>query len=597
MTHLLDLQKVRHYEEQPSSSSQQWHSGSESSKIVPWAGTGARSYFMTKKLAQEVLTKKVRNYWDLHLKDLAADSGSLVALAFPQLFYHEVDSSRADRGSARLLSTMEPAIADVDNIVVVLPQGVGVFNRIQTMIFAMWYAHMIGAGVKVIWPVTESCDACVEQVFYIDENKLTQNTGCKFLRVVNHTDKKAKKDTAHWTSSPTCIWHFGFQCEPEVATQHCLKQFKQYFSGTSRGHRVIQKRIDEMSASAEVNSVLWSMFASPQNVIDSALAYLRETSHKCNNPSRCERPGCAIIADKVHIGVHIRRNDGIRIIEQTTGYHIDEIDKMMFKQIDRYLKTPDAVVHLITDSKRYLDVLWRRYSDRVHYGTCWQSLQETHKEWNKRGSSTVDARVDFEVLKHCQIKYLCKTSSVSNWLYAVNDWRQNHRIDWYADKAKKKRNWDDTPADVHCWHLPTECRKQLDRDNQWLVQRLKPSVTQSIRVGYIPEIFRVILNKIKDEDMEALVNFLKPLGWMQVDTPLNMSQLGVAICQCSTVFTENKKEFKKTRSDLNASPTWLSSLLRTRAYEFFFLYYFLETTVMTESDGMHTVTFSNLNAQ
>ena len=224
---LLDLQRATRQSSSSSSSSTKWTPpATEWTSRPPFAGQGARSYFVTAPLVQILLNNRVSHFWDLHMKDLAAKKNSMVLMAFPQLFHHEVDSARADRGSDRLLQTMDPSIADTDNIVVQFTAGFGIYNRTQTLVFAIWYAHMIGAGIHCEWRRNASVDISFEDCWDFDIETMLESTNCKYLKVHETESDQSIKDASFLPRSATCIWSFGFQCEPEHAIGNRLEWFR-----------------------------------------------------------------------------------------------------------------------------------------------------------------------------------------------------------------------------------------------------------------------------------------------------------------------------------------------------------------------------------
>ena len=82
--------------------------------------------------------------------------------------------------------------------------------------------------------------------------------------------------------------------------------------------------------------------------------------------------------------------------------------------------------------------------------------------------------------------------------------------------------------------------------------------------------------------MDMLVQHLRPLGYMDTDKRLKLSEMGKADYACGTAFTANRDEFNDVRCKDNYSATWLSSFFRTRWYDYLYLNLWLETTVRTD---------------
>ena len=136
-------------------------------------------------------------------------------------------------------------------------------------------------------------------------------------------------------------------------------------------------------------------------------------------------------------------------------------------------------------------------------------MEETNGKWNARPTSSEEFQVEFAVLQMCNERYLCKCSSVSNWLYDTNDWKGGQKIEFYADKHKKKRDRYDNPLEVTCFELTKGARENMAQKGPEHVGRLKPSLVHPERVDYIIDTFKMILWKLRDEDMERLVEALR----------------------------------------------------------------------------------------
>ena len=88
--------------------------------------------------------------------------------------------------------------------------------------------------------------------------------------------------------------------------------------------------------------------------------------------------------------------------------------------------------------------------------------------------------------------------------------------------------------------------------------------------------------KLITDEMERLrVEHLKEKGYWKEQVYHNMSAMGKVIKTFGTTFRANFDEFEEKRVEQNATPTWLSSFLKTRFYDYAFLNHKIEITCHT----------------
>ena len=85
-----------------------------------------------------------------------------------------------------------------------------------------------------------------------------------------------------------------------------------------------------------------------------------------------------------------------------------------------HLDNPNNVVHFITDDIEYLEQAKHRFQNMNYQNLYWgfndNVLVRTKGKINLRATSLQDAMYDSEVLKQCDVRFLCAASSVTDWL-------------------------------------------------------------------------------------------------------------------------------------------------------------------------------------
>ena len=147
-------------------------------------------HFMTPWMAYKCAHDVVTTYWDVHILNVLEAQERTGLVCIPALVRHEVDTTRSDRGSSRIMG-MYGGLDLVEAEIVYLnfaSFNVGFWNRIRTLAWALWFCHGHGCALVVNWKMTPSCDAKFEDVMKIDAKTLREQTNVQYVKIISTTD-------------------------------------------------------------------------------------------------------------------------------------------------------------------------------------------------------------------------------------------------------------------------------------------------------------------------------------------------------------------------------------------------------------------------
>ena len=153
-------------------------------------GAGARMYMVRHDFLEELSSKLVWSWWDVHLLSEAANfrsedaaPGDLTCVfSFPAVAKHPVNRGCMTRGSERVASLLVAEASYADFITLSLDREWGVSNRWSTVVSLLTFCNSRGIGLHVYWSMNDACWAQSYDLFVL-EPKNEHLPGLAFVQI------------------------------------------------------------------------------------------------------------------------------------------------------------------------------------------------------------------------------------------------------------------------------------------------------------------------------------------------------------------------------------------------------------------------------
>ena len=507
-----------------------------------WVGQGARGYILHPDFAQFLQEQRIQNHWDLHMMDMLLKYKGKAAIVYPVTIVNAIQPSLPARGSARLQSYFGVDGEQVtDYILLNLEKGWGLWNRVRTIIWAMFLADFHHLGLFVIWNVSPACDMKFDEIFpsfatkFKEFIKNSQEWCLPFVKIISYEFDsqyhESFKISMYLAASLTC------QASVPAAMMH----IKSTMTELMKGHSLQYKDKDL--------TCLWKLFTLNDQGNNNAKVYLEQCQQKFYT------------SKQQHVAIYCRRNDMVQLIRDKIRDKFEDLDNEMWSEVDKAVQN-GYIVHFITDSKDYTNEAWNRYKNQISYGLNWNKLKDTRGRMCVRSSNLQDAIDNFCILQNCMLVYACKSSSLLDWLVY-----QKCKIKYFETTTK------------YTWHPLT---KAAFNDIKNALKNLYNlhytgwhllNDTGSMKISMMQ---LAIIRKLTDRNLYNLLLFLNANDVQPNDMKQRtLAQIGqwISVAEANKnssmlqIF-ENRREYKDlTPSDLNQQG-WLSAVTRIIFFDY-----------------------------
>ena len=183
-----------------------------------------------------------------------------------------------------------------------------------------------------------------------------------------------------------CLW----ETECQDNANESRRQMQDEWMTVFRHRPSVQNALRELSGRVPPEMLL-SCFVVKNKWEKLAVKYLRERSHDCQNPRTCCTPGCGDMKSKTHVAFHVRLNDWEELLPRKLGCTRESYREHVLNELRQYEDMPGIRVHLISDSRPFIDEAWQRFGNAKErltdgkiycFGPNWEKLQHTNNRKN-----------------------------------------------------------------------------------------------------------------------------------------------------------------------------------------------------------------------
>jgi hypothetical protein len=186
---------------------------SEGGYQYQFIGQGGRALAFNSTFVEELLQKKVNNYYDMWLLNELSlkrrewnakkfPPATLATVCIPSIFDHIPDMDKRFRGSGRLSAIASNAAEeDAYYICLDLSGNWGLCNRLQTIVLMLQFCSWHRLGIYILWTKNEACPGLFAELFDIDYQAPPLNS-VPFIKVFDNASNsswKASIQNKNWS--------------------------------------------------------------------------------------------------------------------------------------------------------------------------------------------------------------------------------------------------------------------------------------------------------------------------------------------------------------------------------------------------------------